>query len=151
VPGEGAEQKVQHRSGESGPGARGGLCTEGSSALPVPPDGHLGLVSGRGINSGLSSTEMQSLKSVCFPQTAFLKVSKSSEARQKLDGNRLPLLRKSTKLQVRMTNFRRSDLNPIERDLAMVDRAGSTAFSRLELVPKFAALRKHERTKLRSD
>lgn len=33
----------------------------------------------------------------------------------------------------------------------MVDRAGSNAFSRLELVPKFSALRKHERTKLRSD
>ena len=33
----------------------------------------------------------------------------------------------------------------------MVDRAGSNAFSRPELVPKFAALRKYERTKLRSD
>jgi hypothetical protein len=34
------------------------------------------------------------------------------------------LIRKSTKLQVEITNSRQSDLNPIERKLAMVDRAG---------------------------
>jgi hypothetical protein len=33
-------------------------------------------------------------------------------------------IRKSTKLWVEITNFRRGYLNPIERDLAMVDRAG---------------------------
>jgi len=40
--------------------------------------------------------------------------------------NRSPLIRKSTILQVEITNSRSSDLNLIERKLAMVDRAGFT-------------------------
>jgi hypothetical protein len=40
--GESADQKVQHSSGMSGLGAGGGLCTEGSSALPMRARGYQG-------------------------------------------------------------------------------------------------------------